>query len=64
MTPLSSIEYVQIGGVRCPFCADDDIEGKSLNVDQGGASQKIGCNACGKIWWDLYTLTGYEPIED
>jgi hypothetical protein len=50
--------YVAEGGVRCPFCHEDDIEGGFVETDMGTAEQKMCCNNCGSRWIDEYELTG------
>ena len=49
-------KYVQAGGVKCPFCDSQDIEGGSVEIDSGRAYQKVSCHKCGKAWHDGYTL--------
>jgi hypothetical protein len=51
-------QYVKEGGVSCPFCRESDIEGSSVTIDNGIASQSIICTDCGEEWTDVYTLTG------
>lgn len=48
--------YVNGGGVRCPYCQSDQIEGREVNFDLGTAYQEAGCNACGAEWEDAYDL--------
>jgi transcription elongation factor Elf1 len=63
LTETQKKAYVEGGGLECPYCnRTDGVEGKSINVDAGGASQEIICNVCGLAWTDLYTLT--EILED
>lgn len=50
-------KYLKQHGIGCPYCGGD-IEGNSIDVDDGGASQKIHCLDCGRRWLDTYTLTG------
>lgn len=57
--PMSQRRYRRILGARCPFCNGTDCEGASVTTGEGGASQEMGCNDCGKEWTDLYELTGY-----
>jgi transcription elongation factor Elf1 len=40
----------------CIICDSDNIEGGSVDVDAGGATQEITCNNCGAYWHDLYVL--------
>jgi len=44
--------------VRHLFCGSPDIEGGSVDIDSGGASQRVSCSACGRYWFDLYELVG------
>lgn len=53
---LKKEQYIREGGVRCPYCASEDIEGTSFESDLDFSSQKITCNNCGKRWEDIYTL--------
>lgn len=58
------VHYVDIGGVRCPYCNSGNISpnGPMLgNVH--GAQQKIVCLQCGRKWVDIYTLNDIEEIE-
>lgn len=51
-------EYVQSGGVACPYCGSEDIVGDSIQVEGGTAWQKITCNGCDEQWQDTYVLAG------
>ena len=42
---------------RCPYCGKDDIEGGSIEIDAGGASQEVSCLVCDEEWTDQYTLS-------
>ena len=48
--------YIQAGGVKCPFCDSQDIEGGAVEIDFGRAYQKVTCKKCGKTWVDGYSL--------
>lgn len=61
--PMTNEEYVSSGGCCCPFCRSQDIEGDSVDIDAGGASQRCWCKDCDRWWVDSYVLTNYEPIE-
>ncbi len=56
---LTSQEYTQEGGTRCPHCGSLEIEGHEVNIDAGHARQEMSCNRCGQGWQDFYTLAGY-----
>jgi transcription elongation factor Elf1 len=56
-------KYLEDSSV-CPYCGDGDITGGSVDVDTGGAGQKISCNNCDKQWVDCYDLTGIIELED
>ena len=47
----------------CPSCKSDQIEGSSVEIDDGGAYQPMICSDCGKSWNDIYTLTDVEATE-
>lgn len=59
---LSSKDYTKQGGVKCPNCKSEDIEGFDVDVDFGTASQPVTCNDCGADWVDIYNLVGYEDL--
>ena len=61
--PISGEEYVASGGLVCPWCKSGEIVGEDVSIEAGGAGQECGCNACGKRWWDVYKLTGYEEMD-
>jgi transposase-like protein len=55
-------EYVMHSGTQCPYCQSESLYGGSFEVDGRTASQEITCQSCGKSWWDVYELKGWEPI--
>ena len=56
-------KYLASGGGNCPVCGKDNIEGSSVEIDSGIASQEIFCNDCESSWTDQYTLTGYADLK-
>lgn len=57
--------YINIDGVRCPYCNSYDISPSGPMLGNArGAQQKISCLQCGKKWRDLYTLNDIEGIEE
>ena len=60
---LNSEEYRDKGGVRCPACLSEELDGGPVHVDAGIAWQTILCQFCGANWSDTYTLTGYTNFE-
>ena len=60
---LTDAEYVAKLGTRCPVCQSTQLEGGSVNIDGGVASQDIWCKTCGASWNDTYTLTGYTDLD-
>ena len=60
--PMTDGEYVMHGGTHCPFCDSAAIEGDSVEVDNGTATQEVVCLSCGKAWNDQYKLVGYEEV--
>ncbi|HUT15492.1 MAG TPA: hypothetical protein VMY98_04530 [Anaerolineae bacterium] len=55
--------YIARGGVCCPVCQSDDIEGRDIEVDAGGASQAITCGLCGSTWVDCYSLVRIDDLQ-
>lgn len=57
-------KYLKNGYNLCPFCNGNDITGGHVEIDGGSAWQRIGCNDCGKMWDDIYTLTDVEEVAE
>ena len=53
-------QYLSLGGVRCPHCGSQDLEGQSVEINQGEAVQEVGCDSCGACWYDIYVLARIE----
>jgi hypothetical protein len=58
-------QYLRSSGVCCPVCGSDDIEGGSVEINEGVATQYIRCRAdgCGATWTDIYRLVNVEIEE-
>ncbi|HOX42935.1 MAG TPA: hypothetical protein PK668_05035 [Myxococcota bacterium] len=56
-------EYLASGGVFCPHCHADDIEGGPVEISAGEATQEVTCLKCEAVWQDVYTLTDVESVE-
>lgn len=54
--------YVSGGGVHCPACCADNIEGGEWNSEAGQATQNVRCLNCEARWQDVYTLTTFNLI--
>ena len=46
--------YIEGGGVHCPFCQSTDITASPFEGDT--KSQQVNCDNCGETWYDLYKL--------
>ncbi len=57
-TTIDITKYIDEGGVRCPYCGADQIEGGSVEIEEGTAQQKVGCLSCDRHWTDIYHLVG------
>lgn len=56
-------DYLASGASKCPWCKSPNIEGTGdVDYDADWYSNHVVCNACGKEWEDVYTLSGI--IED
>ena len=49
-------EYTWSGGARCPYCGETNIEGSSIDINSGVATQGMSCPDCGRTWDDIYKL--------
>lgn len=64
-TQVSQEEYVNGGKWNhCPVCGGDDIEGGGIDIDGNTATQLVGCADCLSEWYDVYTLTNYQLVEE
>ena len=65
LTDEQKQHYIARRGTRCPFCQCEDIEGSSVEIDAGSASQDITClnDKCGKSWTDIYQLIDVEELK-
>lgn len=55
-------EYVDSKGIRCPICANPDIEGHFIETGEGVATQDMSCGKCDAEWIDNYTLASITLI--
>ena len=51
--------YIASGGTICPFCGSSNIEGGSVEVHAGYATQDVICLKCEQEWQDCYILAGF-----
>jgi len=64
LTKEQKKEYIKNGGLRCPFCRSENIDGIENNFDAGYLSQVVICNECHESWSDIYSLTDIIHDED
>jgi len=55
--------YLTRRGASCPACYSENIEGSSVEIDAGGASQEIYCLECGEEWTDVYSLVDVIQVD-
>jgi len=60
--PISQAEYKV--DERCPVCEDNNVEGSSIDISNGQATQNINCISCGAYWTDVYKLDRYDNLHD
>lgn len=60
--PISQAEYKV--DERCPLCEDNQVQGDSIDINNGQAIQNIDCLTCGAYWTDIYKLDHYENLHD
>lgn len=49
---------------KCPECGSDDLNARSVDIDEGGVYQEVTCVACSCHWWDVYKLVNIVKIGD
>jgi len=52
------------GDFGCPRCLSQDIDYDESSHEGSHHQQLATCDACGLVWWDIYTLTSYELDDD
>ena len=58
---MSTQQYAERNGARCPWCKSTEIEGNQFDVEEGVAFQPIHCRDCLRNWTDVYHLVGFQP---
>ena len=61
---MTSEQYVEKKGVRCPVCGSYNLTGEEVTIDYGQAFQWVSCDDCDSAWLDEYQLTGYTDLEE
>jgi Zn ribbon nucleic-acid-binding protein len=56
-------KYLSSGGARCPYCGSEDIQGESVQIEEGAAVQEVSCIDCDSQWYDIYKLVNVEGVE-
>lgn len=57
MEKYNKQQYLDEGGVKCPYCGNDNLECETITTDDNFIHRKVNCHVCGKTWLDVYTLT-------
>lgn len=64
ITREQAVSYLSMGGVSCPKCRSQDIEGEVTQHDSGDPVQEIWCKRCDLRWLDVYQLASIEPVAE
>jgi hypothetical protein len=62
LSPEQKAAYVSGGGLKCPFCQSDNLEGGSLDVAGPVVRAEATCLDCDAEWIDVYTLSGIDEV--
>jgi hypothetical protein len=57
-------KLTEYSGDSCPFCHGVNIEGDRFTAEAGEVYQRVECADCGKVWHDIYKLTGYMILNE
>jgi hypothetical protein len=60
MIALSQEEYVDAQGLQCPYCQVFDTELINDDPCRTDLSNHVRCCACGKTWFELLKVVGWE----
>lgn len=61
---LHKKEYLDSGGIICPYCFSEDImSGGGVIMDGPRGYQNVMCRDCSKEWQDVITLTDVEEVQ-
>lgn len=63
LTNAQARDYIDGGGLHCPYCNAEDISGGSVDIESGRAYQTVTCTGCNRSWRDEYTLTALLETE-
>ena len=63
MTKTQKTKYLKAGAQFCPFCYNLDIDSGPL-VHDDVITAVVTCNACKKVWRDIYSVTDVEEIAE
>lgn len=63
LTKEKATEYLQDGGVRCPYCGSDDLDTGPMQTDVSTAWQSVTCASCDEEWTDRYDLVAFNEDE-
>jgi len=56
-------EYVDSGGVCCPFCGGNDLSSSSgYPTEDGIITQLISCGNCPAMWIDVFRLITIKEV--
>ena len=62
MTLAKDTKGTDYDGSKCPYCHSQNILAiEQVQMDGEVGSQSIECHDCGKLWYDIVTLAGWEP---
>ena len=49
--------YIKGGGLFCPFCDAESVQGGFTDIEAGKAFQEMCCSECEGTWQDVYELS-------
>jgi hypothetical protein len=54
--------YLRNGGISCPYCGSEQLDGSSWESTDGVVHRKVSCT-CGHSWFDNYVLSSVSHDE-
>jgi hypothetical protein len=62
LSPEQKAAYVSGGGLKCPVCQSNNLDGGDTDLDGPVIRADSTCLDCKAVWVDVYTLSDIEKV--
>ena len=63
LTPEQEKQYIQGGGIKCPFCGSAVETNGIAEINLTEAVQEVNCTKCKASWDDVYRLVELRDVQ-